>query len=336
MDDLAYALKMNPVEFRLKNMTRMFGDQIPYTSNGLEECIRRGAEAFQWKTRWRPPGSDPGPVKRGAGMGMGIFPSPLGRSSALIKVDSRGIYHLHVGVTDSGTGAKTVMAMIAAEELGAPLSKISVVWGDTALCPPSVGESGGRTTVFTGTAVMEAARDLKRQIAEKGMPRGSDVLSASATTQPVLQGAMRFSFVVHFAEVDVDAETGHVRVTKFLAVHDSGRIINPLTAASQARGGALQGVSMALHEELLYDRRTGLPLTAGYYGSRIMTHPDAPEVEVLFVEAEDTHAPYGAKTLGEPPLVPPVAAVANAIFNATGRRIRSLPMTRARILEALV
>jgi CO/xanthine dehydrogenase Mo-binding subunit len=335
MDDLAYALKMDPLEFRLKNMTRKFGDEIPYTSNGLEDCIRRGGQAFEWNKRWHPPGDGPGPLKRGAGMGMGIFPSPLGRSSALIKIDSRGICHLYVGVTDSGTGAKTVMAMIASEELGIPLSKINVIWGDTALCPPSVGESGGRTTVFTGNAVIEAAREIKRQITEKGMPEGDNMLSAAATPQPVLRGATRFSFVAHFAEVEVDTETGHVRVTKFLSAHDSGRIVNPLTAASQVKGGSLQGISMALHEELRYDRGTGLPLTASYYGSRIMTHPDAPQVDVLFVEPDDGYPPYGAKTLGEPPLVPPVAAVANAIFNATGRRIRSLPITRARVLEAL-
>src|SRR5215212_8643054 len=167
------------------------------------------------------------------------------------------------------------------------------------------------------------------------MPKGRDVLSATATPQPVIRGATRFSFVAHFAEVEVDIETGHVRVTKFLSAHDSGRIINPLTAASQVKGGSLQGIGMALHEELLYDPHSGVPLTASYYGSRLITHLDAPEIEVLFVEAADTYAPYGAKTLGEPPLVPPVAAVANAIFNSIGRRVKHLPMTRAKVLEVL-
>ena len=149
------------------------------------------------------------------------------------------------------------MGLIAAEELGVPFEKIDVVWGDTSLCPYSVGESGSRTTVYTGTAVVEAARDLKRQIADKGMPQGSDILSASATPEPVLRGAARFSFVAHFAEVEVDVETGHVRVTKYQAAHDSGRIMNPLTATSQVQGGSIQGIGMALHEELIYDRRSG-------------------------------------------------------------------------------
>jgi xanthine dehydrogenase molybdenum-binding subunit len=335
MDDIAHKVKMDPLEFRLKNMTRKYRDQIPYTSSGLEECLRRGAAAFEWKKRWRVANSDPGPVKRGVGMGMGLFPSSLGQSAALIRLDSKGVYHLHVGVTDCGTAAKTTMGLIAAEELGVPFDKIDVIWGDTALCPYSVGESGSRTTVYTGTAVVEAARDLKRQIADKGMPQGNDVLSASATPEPVLRGAARFSFVAHFAEVEVDVETGHVRVTKYQAVHDSGRIMNPLTATSQVQGGSIQGLGMALHEELLYDRRSGLPLTAGYYGARLMTHLDAPQIDVLFVETEDAYGPFGAKTLGEPTIIPAVAAVANAFFNATGRRVKSLPMTRDKVLGVL-
>jgi CO/xanthine dehydrogenase Mo-binding subunit len=326
---------MDPLEFRLKNMTRKYRDQIPYTSSGLEDCLRRGATAFEWKKRWREANSDAGPVKRGVGMGMGVFPSSLGQSAALIRLDSKGIYHLHVGVTDCGTAAKTTMGLIAAEELGVPFDKIDVVWGDTALCPYSVGESGSRTTVYTGTAVVEAARDLKRQIADKGMPQGNDVLSASATPEPVLRGAARFSFVAHFAEVEVDVETGHVRVTRYQAAHDSGRIMNPLTATSQVQGGSIQGLGMALHEELLYDRRSGLPLTAGYYGARLMTHLDAPQIDVLFVETEDAYGPFGAKTLGEPTIIPAVAAVANAFFNATGRRVKSLPMTRDKVLGVL-
>ena len=335
MDDVAYKVKMDPLEFRLKNMTRKFRDATPYTSIGLEECLRKGAETFEWKKRWREAASDPGPVKRGVGLGMGMFPSSLGMSAALVRVDSSGMYHLHVGVTDCGTAAKTTMGLIAAEELGTTLDKIDVVWGDTGQCPYSVGESGSRTTVYTGQAVVEAARDLKRQIADKGMPKGSDVLVASATTEPVLRNAARFSFVAHFAEIEVDTETGHIKVTKLVAAHDSGRIVNPLTAQSQVQGGVIQGIGMALHEELLYDRRTGAPINAGYYGARVMTHLDAPLVEVIFVETEDAYGPFGAKTLGEPTIIPTPAAIANAFYNATGRRIKDLPMTRDKVLGVL-
>jgi CO/xanthine dehydrogenase Mo-binding subunit len=336
MDDVAYALKVDPMEFRLKNMTRKFRDQTPYTSIGLEDCIRKGAEKFEWKKRWNPtPGSGPGPVKRGAGMAMGMFGSGLGRSSAVVRLDAQGQYHLHVGVTDCGTAAKTTMGLIAAEELGVPLEKVSVVWGDTDTCPYSVGESGSRTTVQTGMAVIEAVRDLKKQIAEKGPPKGSDVLMAMATPNPQVQGQSRNSFVAHFAEVEVNVETGHAIVTRFVAAHDSGRVINPLTAQSQVQGGSIQGIGMALHEELLYDKRSGLPLNAGYYGARIMTHLDAPLVDVVWVETDEPYGPFGAKTLGEPTIIPTVAAVANAIHNAIGRRIKSLPITRDKILGVL-
>lgn len=335
MDHIANELKIDPMEFRLKNLTRKYHDDTPYTSNGLEECIRRGAEAFEWRKRWHPPGVGSGPIKRGAGMAMGSFGSSIGRSSAVLRLDSRGQFHLHVGVTDVGTGAKTTMALIAAEALGIPLEKITVVSGDTDRCPYSVGESGSRTTSYTGYAVVEAARDLKRQIAQKGPPTADQVLVASATTEPRLQGVARYSFAAHFVEVEVDIELGQMRPIKYVAAHDSGRIVNPLTATSQVKGGATMGIGMALHEELLYDPRNGIPLNAGYYGARVMTHRDAPEIDVLFVETDDAYGPFGAKTLGEPPIIPSVAAIANAFFNATGRRIKDLPLTRDEILGAL-
>ncbi len=337
MDDVAYSLKMDPVEFRLKNMTRKFRDETAYTSYGLEDCVRKGADAFGWKQRWKAEaGAGDGPVKRGAGMAMGMFGSSLGRSSALVRVDSKGNYFLHVGVTDIGTAAKTTMGLIAAEGLGVPLEKVTVIWGDTDTCPYSVGESGSRTTVQTGQAVVEAVADLKAQMAANGLPKDGEFLTAMATPSPApMRDAARYSFVAHFAEVEVNVETGHVAVVKFTAAHDSGRIVNPLTAQSQVQGGAIQGIGMALHEELRYDPRSGQVLNAGYYGARIMTHLDAPPVDVLWIETDDPYGPYGAKTLGEPTIIPSVAAVANAIHNAIGKRVKSLPMTREKILEVL-
>src|SRR2546425_6706953 len=199
MDDVAYKMKMDPMEFILKNMTRTFHDEVPYTNYSLDECIRRGAEAFEWKKRWRPqPGSDPGPVKYGAGVAFMAFRSALGRSNAVIRLDAKGKYTVFVGVTDIGAGAKTTMALIAAEALGVPLSAVEVVWGDTDRCPYSVGESGSRTTIQTGYAVVEAARDLKRQLAEKGVPLGDRLLVASAAPNPRLpDGKVRNAFGAH-------------------------------------------------------------------------------------------------------------------------------------------
>jgi len=337
MDEVAYKLNMDPVEFILKNMTRMAGDESPFTSYTLDQCIRRGAQDFDWKNRWRAkPGSDAGPVKRGSGVAFLAFRSGVGRSSAMIQVDSKGQYHVHVGVTDVGSGAKTTMGLIAAEALDVPLSKLDVVWGDTGRCPYSVGESGSRTTIMTGQAVVEAAHDLKRQIAEKGMPQGNDVLTAMANPSPTVAGGkVRNAFGAHFVEVEVDTELGHVRVVKYVAVHDSGRIMNPLTAASQIKGGATMGIGMALHEELMYDPRNGQPLTAGYYGHRVLTHMDAPEIDVVFIQSDDGYGPFGAKSIGEASKLPAVAAVANAIFNATGVRMKDLPIRRDRIVAAM-
>ncbi len=336
MDHIAYALNMDPVDFRLKNMTRKYHDSLPFTSFGLEDCVRRGAEAFEWKKRWHAPGAGEGPVKHGVGMAMGAFGAAVGRSSAVIDLDSKGMYHLHVGVTDIGTAAKTTMALIAAEELGVPLNKVDVVWGDTQTCPYSVGESGSRTTTHTGYAVIQAVKDLKQQIADKGLPQGDEVRTGSATPDPApLKDAARYAFAAHFAEVEVDTEVGHVKVTKYLGVHDSGRIINPLTCASQVKGGATMGIGMALHEELLYDKAHGVPINTGYYGARVMTHLDTPVIDVMFVEPDDAYGPYGAKSIGESSIVPSVAAVANAIFNATGKRIKNLPITREKLLEVL-
>jgi xanthine dehydrogenase YagR molybdenum-binding subunit len=330
-------MKMDPVDFVLKNMTRKSNDRAEYTNYSLDECIHRGAEAFEWKKRWRPtPGSDAGPLKRGAGFSFMAFRSGLGHSNAVVRVDSNGKFYAHVGVTDVGAGAKTTMGIIAAEALEVPLSQVEVVWGDTGTCPYSVGESGSRTTIQTGQAVVEAARDLKKQIAEKGLPKNGDFLTAAAGPTPRVDGGkVRATFGAHFVEVEVDTELGRVNVTKFLCVHDCGRIMNPLTALSQIQGGAIMGMGMALHEDLIYDRASGAPLSAGYYGARISTHRDAPQIETIFIESDDGYGPYGAKSMGESSKVPAVAAVGNAVFNAIGKRIKDLPITKDKILGAL-
>jgi len=335
LDDISHELKIDPVDFYLKNVTRKFRDSIPYTSSGLLECIRQGAEWFEWKQRRHPAGSQQGPIKTGIGLAAGGFGASVGRSSAVLRLDSDGRLWLHVGVTDIGTGAKTTMALIAAEAMGIDLDKVQVISGDTDRTPYSVGESGSRNTSHTGYAIVEAAKDLKQQLAASGPPQGDEVLIAEATPSPSMEGMVRYSFAVHFVEVEVDTELGGVRVLKYVAVHDSGRIINPLTAASQVQGGVIQGLGMALHEELLYDENTGIPLNPGYYGARVMTHVDVPNVEVHFVETEDAYGPFGAKAVGEPPIVPVVGALSNAVFNAIGIRIKELPITRDKIIGAL-
>ena len=335
MDQMAHVLEIDPVAFHLKNVSRTYLDQTPYTSWALPECIERGATLIDWASRWRRAGAGDGPVRRGVGMATGALSARTGRSSAVLRLDASGHLWVHVGVTDIGTAAKTTMALLAAEAMEMRLDDVRVVWGDTDRCPFSVGESGSRTTVQTGDAVLAAAADLSQQLSARGRPLGAAVLVAEATTNPRIEGMTRYASAAHFVELEVDMAVGHIRVTRYVAVHDSGRILNPLTATSQVKGGVTIGIGMALHEELLYDRATGIPVNPGYYGARVMTHLDAPEIEVHFVEPEDAYGPYGAKPIGEPPIIPVVAAIGNAFFNATGRRMTELPFSRDRVLETL-
>jgi xanthine dehydrogenase YagR molybdenum-binding subunit len=308
----------------------------PYTNYSLDECIARGVEQFDWESRRKVvPGSDAGPIKRGAGFSFMMFRAGVGTSSAIVKVDADEHYTLYVGVTDIGPGAKTTMGMIAAEALGVPLSQVEVVSGDTDRCPYSVGESGSRTTIMTGGAVVEAAKDLKQQIAQKGMPTAGNVLIASATPNPSTDGKVRNCFAAHFVEVEVDTRLGTTIVTKYVAIHESGRIINPQTAKDQIRGAAIQGIGQALLENTIYDPASGFPLTSGYYGGRLATHADVPEIEVTFIEVDDGYGPFGAKTAGESGIILSPAAVANAVSNAIGHRMKDLPITRDKILEVI-
>src|SRR5712691_973923 len=215
----------------------------PFTNYSQDACIEMGVDTFDWQARRKvTPGSDAGPIKRGAGFSFMMFRAGVGTSSALVQVDARQRYTLFVGVTDVGPGAKTTMGMIAAEALGVPLSHVEVVSGDTDRCPYSVGESGSRTTIMTGMAVVEAVKDLQQQIAAHGMPTCNAVFIASATPVPTIDGKMRQCFAAHFVEVEVDTRVGTTRIAKYVAIHESGRIINPQTARDQIRGAVMQGI----------------------------------------------------------------------------------------------
>ena len=163
---------------------------------------------------------------------------------------------------------------------------------------------------------------------------GSEIIGR-ATTNPTFKDVEGKSFAAHFAEVEVDTWTGYVKVTRYVAAHDSGTILNRLTAESQIKGGVMQGIGMALTEELLIDRPTAIPLNPSYRDAKVPTHLEAPEVEVIFIEPYDPYGPFGGKVVGEPPITPAVATVANAIFNATGKRFKELPITPDKIVRAV-
>jgi xanthine dehydrogenase molybdenum-binding subunit len=367
LDQIAFELGINPLEMFQKNRIQKYKSKIPFTSNYLEECISEGAKRIGWNEKWHRPGASAGPVTHGIGMALGGYPFRPGLGAATIRVNSDGTAHVLVGVTDIGTGAKSTMAIIAAEALGIPLNQIQLTNGDTDVTPYSVGESGSRTTPFTGPAVIAAAEDVRRQIfivaaghlkvtaeeldlrdgqvfvkadPSRSIPLGRAVersgeLIGRATTNPTFKDYEGKSFAAHFAEVEVDTWTGHVKITRYVAAHDSGTIINRLPAESQIKGGVVQGVGMAFSEELLIDAVTGIPVNPNYRDAKVPTHLEAPEVEVIFIEHPDPFGPFGGKVVGEPPITPAVATIANAIFNATGKRFKELPITPDKIVRAV-
>jgi CO/xanthine dehydrogenase Mo-binding subunit len=368
LDQIAFELGVNPLDMFMLNRAQKAKGKTPFTSNFLEQCITEGSKRIGWNEKWHKPGATAGPVKHGIGMALGGYPFRPGLGAATIRVNPDGTAHVLVGVTDIGTGAKSTMAIIASEALGIPLNQIQLTNGDTDATPYSVGESGSRTTSFTGPAVIAAAEDVRRQIfalaakefstkpeeldlrdgqvfaksdPAKKLPlerivRGSGDLIGRATTNASFpKDVDGKSFAAHFAEVEVDALTGHVKITRYVAAHDSGIILNHLTAESQIAGGIVQGIGMALTEELLIDPVTATPINPSYRDAKVPTHLEVPAIEIIFIENYDPYGVFGGKVVGEPPITPAVATVANAIFNSTGKRIKVLPITPDKILQAV-
>jgi xanthine dehydrogenase molybdenum-binding subunit len=367
LDQIAFELGINPLEMFQKNRIQKYKSKIPFTSNYLEECLIEGAKRIGWDEKWHKPGAMPGPKKHGIGMALGGYPFRPGLGAATIRVNPDGTAHVLVGVTDIGTGAKTTMAIIAAEALGIPLNQLQLTNGDTDVTPYSVGESGSRTTAFTGPAVIAAAEDVRKQIfnlaagqlkvkaeeldlregqvfvkaepaqkipLERAVQNAGELIGR-ATTNPSFKDVEGKSFAAHFAEVEVDTWTGHVKITRYVAAHDSGTVLNPLAAESQVKGGVVQGIGMAFSEELLIDSFTAIPINPNYRDAKVPTHLETPEIEVIFIEHPDPYGPFGGKVVGEPPITPSVATVANAIFNATGKRFKVLPITPDKIVRAV-
>ena len=368
VDDIAYKMGIDPLDFRLKNRTVKYDCQDDYTTNALEDCLKHGGELVGWKAKWHPPGEGPsnGSKKHGIGVAIAAWHASPGSGEARMKVNTDGTIDLNIGVTDIGTGAKSVMAVIASDVLEVPISDINVIWGDTDICPPSPGESASRTTTLVGAAVKEGAENLWQKIIVKAAdelgtspdslsvregkvfiirePAKSlsiaqiasklrEPLEVHAVTNPeVPEGQKRYSFTAHFAEVEVDTETGFTEVTNYIAVHDSGTIVNALTAESQIRGSIIMGLGTALTEELIVDDKFGMVSNPTLWSYRLPTHEAVPPIKVVFIDPQD---PLGPKSLGEIGIVPVPAVIGNAIFNATGARLKEIPMTPDRLLRAL-
>jgi len=372
IDDLAEKLGLDPVKLRILNHTDK--DQVsglPYTSKRLIEAYRRGAEAIGWDGRNRTPGSGSGPVKTGLGMASQIWwgggTPPCG---CILKLNSDGSARVLAGTQDIGTGTSTFMAMIVAEVLGIPLEKISVTVGDTAAGPYCVLSGGSLTAPSVSPAVKEAAELMKAKLVSAGaaileLPEGDLTLTGGAVTSrsdgsktvevPAIFQQLREqtlvttgarganpegwainTFGAQFAEVEVDTETGRIRVKKVVAAHDVGLMLNRMTLENQMHGGIIQGVGYALCEQQVVDRNSGRVLNANLHGYKMPTMMDMPEIEVIVVsDADPKISNTGVKGCGEPAHIPTAGAIANAVYNAVGVRVTDLPMTPARVLEAL-
>ncbi len=370
MDIMAEKLGMNPVDFRLKNHARLEdGDQdrkVPFSSNGMEECIRKGAEAFGWAEKWQKAGTSPGPIKKGLGMAIhacrhGAMVLP---ATGMVKMNYDGTVNVYIGTCDIGASQKTTMAMIAAEELGMPLEAVSVTSADTEVTLDTGSSGGSKQTIGSGSAVKLAAADVKRQIfhiaanelktgaenleirnggiypvgSDKGIKIIDALRKAPATitgrgTASLPKGMITFCFAAHFVEVEVDTLSGKVRVVKLVAAHDVGKTINMLGMENQIDGGAIQGMGFGLTEDQICDKGTGICLNPNLVDYKLFTMKDIPEIQHVLIEPIDPVGPFGAKGVGEPPYSVPAPAIANAIYNAIGVRFTEVPINIRSILD---
>ncbi len=380
-EEIAYALGMDPVEFRLKNALNV-GDIIPIngkpvTSSGLREAVLKGREAIGWERRQRVPGSEGGVKRRGIGMACYSHYAPMLKSTersvgnAVLKINVDGSLHLLLGVPDIGQGLRTIMAQIAAEALGGRLDEISVTLADTSVTPWGTTTAASRSTQETGGAVEMAAGRMKGRLlelaseimdipvdrldAKDGVVFARGVPEQGLTFKDILNHPDVFhsgenvivtkatynvpTFIppygTAYADVEVDTETGQVRVLKMVAASDVGRAINPQSVEGQLEGGMQMGIGYALTEVLRLHPETGAPLNNSFMDYKVLRADDMPEMEVIIVEPVDPNSVYGAKGIGEMAVIPMAPAVRNAIYNATGARVHDLPITPEVLLKAL-
>lgn len=371
IDDLAEKVNMDPVQFRIKNYTETDPDNNqPYTSKKLKEAYEAGAKAIGWDRR-KDPGSDAGPKKRGIGMASQIWwGGGTPPSGAVLKLNWDGSAQILCGTQDLGTGTYTFMAQVVAEVLEIPMDKIQVTLGDTETCPFSTQSGGSLTAPSVSPAVKDAAEQMKSkligsaaailettesnikyaagelsktddpekkvnigQIMEK---LGEAMLVTTGARNANPEGYSINTFGAQFAEVEVDTETGKVKVIKVVAAHDIGRVLNRKTLDNQIHGGIIQGLSFALMEEKIIDSATGMVVNPNMHDYKLPTIKDIPQIETIIVsEADNLISNVGAKGVGEPAHIPTGAAIANAVYNAIGVRIKDLPITPDKVLMAL-
>nr|WP_314626426.1 xanthine dehydrogenase family protein molybdopterin-binding subunit [uncultured Noviherbaspirillum sp.] len=375
MDELAYELKVDPVDLRLRNYAARDPEKDkPWSSNALRECYRVGAERFGWAKRDpRPMSMRNGTTLIGMGMAAATYPANRSAASASARLLSDGSAVVQSGTHDLGTGTYTVMTQVAAEALGLPPEKVRFELGDSSM--PRAPVSGGSQSVASvAPAVQAAAAAVRRKlvalaIADSRSPlsganvddvvsengwlmlrsavdrrepyaavlarNGGRALDASAESKP---GSEREEYSMHafgavFAEVHVDAELGEIRVPRISGAYGVGQLLNEKTAHSQLMGGVVWGISMALMEATEYDLRTGRPVNANLAEYHVPVNADIGIIDIAVVPEQDTHInSLGTKGIGEIGITGVAAAIANAVYHATGKRVRDLPITLDKVL----
>lgn len=361
VDELAEALGLDPIELRIRNepQTVPGAPDLRFSERHLVRCLREGAERFGWSRR----NAQPGQVRDGrwlVGMGVaaGYRGGPARTSAARVRVEADGRVVVETDMTDIGTGSYTIIAQTAAETLGVPLERVTVVLGDSR--HPAAAGSGGQWGAASSTAgVYAACVNLRRAIGQKlgfdgdaatfmdGRIRaGERTLDLTEAGAMSADGEMTFgdfkdaydvgTYAGHFCEVGVDVYTGETRIRRMLAVCDAGRILNPLSARSQVIGAMVMAAGAALMEELAVDKRYGFFVNHDLAGYEVPVHADIPHQDCIFLETLDPIiSPMKAKGVGELGICGPAAAVANAVYNATGVRVREYPLTLDKHLDRL-
>lgn len=334
MDELAYELGIDPLELRLRNYADVHPDSgKPFSAKNLRECYRLASERFGWKERLPQPRSmRSGRMLRGFGMATASRSVHRSPASVRIRAHPDGTVTLQCGTIEQGTGSPTVFSQLAAEILEIPYDRVRFEFGDTAL-PEAPLAAGSQTAASVGSAVVKAAQRLRKALAGGKVPAADLEFEIYEEPPEDEEQYETQSFGAHFAQVEVDPDLGTVSVVRFVGAYDAGRILNPKTARSQFVGAIVWGISMALFEKTRYDARTGRIMNANLSEYLVPTCADIPEIETIIVEADDPHVnPAGVRGIGEVAMSGSAAAIANAIYHATGVRVRDLPITPEKLL----
>jgi xanthine dehydrogenase YagR molybdenum-binding subunit len=327
MDELAVACGLDPIELRIRNEPDVDPETgNPWSDRRLVECLRTGADQFGWATRNPQPGiRTDGEWLVGTGVASAVYPAMIQPgNTARIEHIAPGRYAVQIGAVDIGTGTWTALTQVAADILGCDVEAIDLQIGDTDL--PRASVEGGSSGISSwGRAIYAAAQAFRKE--HGGEPPVGAASTADAPDNEEAENYGMYSFGAHFVEVRVNRFTGEIHASRMLGVFSIGRAINPITLRSQLIGGMTMGLSMALHEESVRDHRFGHVVTQDFASYHVSSHADIPDIDAVWLDDVDEHAnPMGSRGAGEIGIVGSAAAVVNAIYHATGIRVRDLPV----------